>query len=450
MINFKKLLECYKKESLETLLDLLRIDSVYDESSLSPSTPYGKGVDDALNFMYEVALKKGFNAKIYGNRVLEITYGTKGKEVGVFGHLDVVPTTSNWSNPPFSPIIKDERIYARGSSDDKGPVVAAFYSLLALKENNLIDDYRVRLVSGGDEERGSSCLDYYFNVLKRSHVDIGFTPDGNFPLIHGEKGITNYKLIKHIELDNLKFIKGGLASNSVIDDCYCSFKDNTAFIEYLNSMHASFKLIKDEIHIIGKSAHGSTPEKGFNSGILLLKYIGDFLNNKELIKLAHSYDDFNGKNLNCYYISEAMGETTFNVGLIEYKEGVLKLTVNFRYPENVNIDEAIKTIKKESKESIIEVESTSPVLYFEKDSFIVKTLLKAYQEETKDYVTPIMTIGGGTYAKEAKNIIAFGSAFPSKDDHIHEVDEKIDLCDFYDSMPIYMHAIYELGKKNEN
>jgi acetylornithine deacetylase/succinyl-diaminopimelate desuccinylase-like protein len=50
-----------------------------------------------------------------------------------------------------------------------------------------------------------------------------------------------------------------------------------------------------------------------------------------------------------------------------------------------------------------------------------------------------------TYAKEAKNTIAFGSCFPGKVDHIHEIDEKIDLEDFFNSIPIYAHAIYALG-----
>ena len=56
-----------------------------------------------------------------------------------------------------------------------------------------------------------------------------------------------------------------------------------------------------------------------------------------------------------------------------------------------------------------------------------------------------MTIGGGTYAKEAKNTVAFGSHFMDKVDHIHEPNEKIDLEDLFNSMPIYAHAIYALG-----
>jgi succinyl-diaminopimelate desuccinylase len=61
----------------------------------------------------------------------------------------------------------------------------------------------------------------------------------------------------------------------------------------------------------------------------------------------------------------------------------------------------------------------------------------------------MITIGGGTYAKEAPNTIAFGSNFPGKENHIHEPDEKIDLEDFYTSIGIYAHAIYVLGHLDE-
>ena len=57
-----------------------------------------------------------------------------------------------------------------------------------------------------------------------------------------------------------------------------------------------------------------------------------------------------------------------------------------------------------------------------------------------------MAIGGGTYAKESKNTIAFGSHFPGREDHIHEANEKIHLEDLRKSISIYASAIDELGK----
>ncbi len=71
--------------------------------------------------------------------------------------------------------------------------------------------------------------------------------------------------------------------------------------------------------------------------------------------------------------------------------------------------------------------------------------MEVYQEETGSEEKP-MAIGGGTYAKEAKNTVAFGSHFLGKEDNIHASNEHIDLEDFYTSMPIYAHAIYALGK----
>lgn len=90
--------------------------------------------------------------------------------------------------------------------------------------------------------------------------------------------------------------------------------------------------------------------------------------------------------------------------------------------------------------------SISPMLVFDPKTPMIQTLLKAYQDETGDKVTPIITIGGGTYAKEAKNTVAFGSKFPTKEDFIHENDEKIDLEDYTNSMAIYARAIFDLGQ----
>ena len=58
----------------------------------------------------------------------------------------------------------------------------------------------------------------------------------------------------------------------------------------------------------------------------------------------------------------------------------------------------------------------------------------------------MITIGGGTYARESKNTIAFGSAFPGRNDNIHSPDENIHIEDYLKSQPIYARAILELGK----
>ena len=73
----------------------------------------------------------------------------EGDLISVYAHCDVVPATGNWNHDPFDPVIENDVMYGRGTSDDKGPAMAAFYALKALKDNNLIKKFKVSLVIGG-------------------------------------------------------------------------------------------------------------------------------------------------------------------------------------------------------------------------------------------------------------------------------------------------------------
>ena len=165
-----------------------------------------------------------------------------------------------------------------------------------------------------------------------------------------------------------------------------------------------------------------------------------------LNKLYDLYEDPNGKKMNEFYETQFLGVTTYNVGMINYENGNFEFVVNFRYPENVDSEKVINEIEKMTDLKIIK-KNPQPVVYFNPETTpFILALAKVYVDETGDKVNKPMAIGGGTYAKEAKNIVAFGSHFPGKEDRIHGADEKIDLEDFYFSMPLYAHAIVELGK----
>jgi succinyl-diaminopimelate desuccinylase len=140
-------------------------------------------------------------------------------------------------------------------------------------------------------------------------------------------------------------------------------------------------------------------------------------------------------------------KTTNNVGLINYDGHQFSLIANFRFPENVTYANVAKHVASITPKPLaFRTLGESRLLIFNPKDNMIQTLLQAYQDESGDKVTPIMTIGGGTYAKEAKNTVAFGSKFPKKEDFIHENDEKIDLEDFTSSMAIYARAIVDLGK----
>ena len=69
-----------------------------------------------------------------------------------------------------------------------------------------------------------------------------------------------------------------------------------------------------------------------------------------------------------------------------------------------------------------------------------------YKEETGDEINKPLAIGGGTYAKESKNSLAFGPTFPGRDFFIHQDDEYFFISDFENIIGIYAHAIDALGK----
>ena len=148
-----------EKRFIDELIDLLKIPSI------SADSKYAKDVIRAAEFIkskleiagadkVEICLTKG-HPIVYGEKIIDPKLPT----VIVYGHYDVQPVdpVSLWDSPPFEPVIKDNKIYARGSCDDKGQVymhIKAFESMMKTKTLPC----NVRFMIEGEEEVGSSNL----------------------------------------------------------------------------------------------------------------------------------------------------------------------------------------------------------------------------------------------------------------------------------------------------
>ena len=154
-----------------------------------------------------------------------------------------------------------------------------------------------------------------------------------------------------------------------------------------------------------------------------------------------------GKGVNADGYSEEMGHNSLNVGIISYENEEFDMVVNFRHVDTCNPDTLMENIKKASAPFEIELGGISPLLFFPRDSVLVSTLLRVYQEEYHDYETKPLAIGGGTYAKEADNVVAFGMQLPDWDAKMHSPGEQLRKVDLLKGMEVYAHAIIELGKK---
>lgn len=455
MPNFKKLSKGYEKEALSVLADLVKKQSVYDASSVSENAPFGKGVQSALSFLALKGKDYGFKVDTCKGYCTELSFGEgEGPEIGIYAHADVVPATGKWDYPPFSAKIvgegKEAKMISRGTSDDKGPLAAALMACKLLKDNGFIKGFKVRLVAGGDEERGSSCLQSYFGKLGKKPTDYGFTPDADFPLIYGEKGIVRAVCTKLVDLSPIIAMSGGSVSNAVCDSFVVTLPKDKKLEDALKGNASVDVSAAGEILILtfkGKSAHGSTPEKGVNAALLAFDFLGSFYKIPFLKRLSDLLKDPTGKLFHGDCRSDIFGESTWNFGILNYESNkhVFSSSIDYRFGENADPKKALENFE-DATETTVNVLSEDGVLLFDQKSPLVSTLMKSYKRMTWKFFDKPFAIGGGTYAKEAKNCVAYGSAFKEHPGDIHSPNEYIYLEDLYKQIAIYADAIYSLGQ----
>ena len=448
---YKKLTKPYEEEMMNSLKEFVAIDSTYDETTVDAHNPFGKGVSKALKYIEELAKKDGFIVNNYDNYLVEILTNELDKNITIMAHADIVPVGTGWPQSPFELTQVGDTLYARGVADDKGPLLSTYYGLKALRDNNLLGNYQVRFLVGGNEERGSACMEHYFQTLKKKQPTFGFSPDSAYPLTYAEKGIIGFDIKKDINFPEIKYIKGGVAFNSVIEKCEVLMKEDLNFVDYLNKEEVDYSYLAKGNEMLltfnGRAAHGSIPWMGKNAAIIAVKYLGEYYQNEDFKKLYKMLEGQRGEGLNAAANSEDMGTNSMNTGLFSLENGKLVVTINFRHVETVTAEQMKNNIVKAAKPFDIEFTSESHLLYYPKDSDLITTLLKVYQDETGDTKTPIIASGGGTYAKEADNVVAFGMEYPGYDCVMHGVNERTEKRFLVESMAIYAHAIIELGKK---
>ncbi|MDR2487372.1 MAG: M20/M25/M40 family metallo-hydrolase, partial [Clostridiales Family XIII bacterium] len=98
-----------------------------------------------------------------------------------------MPAGEGWHFDPFGGEVAEGRVYGRGTTDNKGAVCAVYMALKALKECGIEPAKNIRLILGLDEETGWRGMGKYLESC--GAPSFGFSPDADFPAIHGEMGI---------------------------------------------------------------------------------------------------------------------------------------------------------------------------------------------------------------------------------------------------------------------
>jgi succinyl-diaminopimelate desuccinylase len=467
-IHWRKEMEKHRESLLHHLTELCAIESIRDESTAREGAPFGEKIAQALDYMLQLGERDGFRVKNVDGYAGHIETGEGTELVGVLAHLDVVPTGDGWTSPPFSPQIRDGNFYARGSQDDKGPLMAAYFAMKLVKELDLPLSKRVRLIVGTDEESQWQDVDYYFK--REPMPDMGFTPDADFPLIHAEKGLLDLTLTGSPGTESsggnwvLSRFEAGQRPNMVPDEAACRltgegdvFTLKEQYQDYLLShrIRGYAEEADDYLTLVlyGTAHHGSEPDQGLNAAY----HLASFLQTLPLDEAGGRYlafiqenlvDSYFGEKLKIAQSDDATGPLTVNGGVFRYEPGEGQwVQLNIRYPVDADDQAIYRQVAERASAyglTITEVDHKPPN-YVEPDHPLVQTLLRVYEEQTGQSAKPL-AIGGATYARALKPGVAYGPLFPGHEERAHQKDEYIRVDDLIRAAAIYAQAIYELAR----
>lgn len=465
-VDWKQETEKRKAAYVEDLKALLAVESVRDDSQATPDAPLGPGPTAALVKMLAIAERDGFTTKNIDNIVGYIEIGPKDADeyVAILSHVDVMPAGEGWDTAPFEPVVTEDKIIARGASDDKGPGMSAYYAFKILSDLKVPLKRRVRLIFGTDEENDWTGMTRYFEV--EPEPVFGFSPDAEYPIINGEKG--NVQVIIKGEATNGGTVKlvdfeSGLRTNMVPGIARATVKSShaekivTEFQEFLvenpkvsGSTETDGEIIKFVLN--GKQVHGAMPETGENAGTYLANFLQDFdfggTAKSFLTYLGTpAHDDTVGEKFGVKYTDDVMGPLSMNVGIQKFIDGgEAFINFNFRYPKGITPDEIVDGLSSKLNgwdvTPTIGGHSQAPHYVAPSDP-IVETLLRVYHDQT-GLPAHDQVIGGGTYGRLMKRGVAYGALFPDSPDTMHQVNEFALLDDLYRSISIYAQAIAEI------
>lgn len=477
----------HEQEMLEDLVGLIRINS--EKSEPEEGKPYGAGPYEALMAAGKLCENYGFAVKTYDNRVISADMTDHAPQLDILAHMDVVPGGTGWTiGAAYEPVIQDRAVYGRGSSDDKGPAIAALYAMRAVKELGLPLSRNCRLILGSDEECGSSDIEYYYNVEQEAPMT--FSPDAEFPVINVEKGRlagtlrwintaksklseteAGVRLIScssghtlNIVPDKAEAILAGTSEAELSEVLRAVQAETGAAFTYDiknleptdNTVNASDRYKDAELlklNITGAGAHASTPDKGVNALTLMLSVLArlqyaDKNLGVALTRLAalFPYGDHDGERIAAACEDDIAGKTTVSPDIFTADEQ--KLILKFDARTCIKAEEPdtdiIASIGIRAKQEGFEFEHSFVHAHaVDGSSDFVRTLLGCYEAVTGKKGA-CMAVGGGTYVHELRNGVAFGAVGETTDTHMHGNDEFMLISELKDAAIIYALAIAKL------
>jgi acetylornithine deacetylase/succinyl-diaminopimelate desuccinylase-like protein len=198
MAGWERYLSEHKDQFLNELLEFLRIPSISSlpdhRSDVQRAAEWLEGRMKAAGIESVRIMTTGGHPVVYGDWL----HASGKPTILIYGHFDTQPVDplDLWDNPPFEPVIKDSRIYARGATDDKGNLFIPIIVTEAMLKSNRSLPVNLKFLFEGQEEIGSPHMpDFIKGNRKLLSCDLVVSADGgqwdeNQPaLVLGTRGI---------------------------------------------------------------------------------------------------------------------------------------------------------------------------------------------------------------------------------------------------------------------
>ncbi len=301
--------------------------------------------------------------------------GRSNRNLWIVSHMDVVPPGTGWTTDPFRPVVKEGRIYGRGTEDDGQGIISSIYALKALSDLEIRPELNVNLALVSDEETGNK------------HGIIHLISEGIF------------------SSDDLALVPDGGNSEGTMIEI------------------AEKGILWLKITVKGKQTHASTPDKGINANRVAMKLllaIDDILHSK-----FSAEDDLFDPPRSTFEPTEREP----NVENINTIPGIDVTYLDCRVLPKYGLDEVVSTVREVTKayeqygvEIEAEVVGRNDPSFTDPKSEIVKRIREAVKQLRGKEAKP-MGIGGGTCAAHLRKAGIQAAVWMTTEETAHQPNE---------------------------
>lgn len=501
---------CGVKEAIDLTIKLVAFPTV----SARESAKKGASFLAMIDFLRDWTAKAGLELRVFGeNDAWEIGYGSGAAKIAFVMHADVVPEGEGvdaanpppgsgagsgaasgagsgatgtkeaaaanelppgWTRPPFRAEVAGDRLYGRGTEDDKGPIAVVLVMMKTLAKLGQPTG-RILAILGTGEEHDWSGMKRYADATPKPPFVISV--DANFPVVVAESGFVAWHLAapmkggaaggkakkkSNVRCAIARDAKGGQFLTQVPGEATLAMappkgESADSFVKRIQA--ASSEVAKSHggnfrfevlpgadsqvaLRVLGTAVHSSVADEGHNA----LWGLAAAANRLELCEsgiatimhlIGARFDgDHWGEHLGLAYQDELMGRLLVTPTLLRVEGDRVKLSINMRRPRGISsedfghkLDRALDDLKRTVDGSLHEVGERyvgEPAIA-DTSGPLVATLIDLFKEQQNDPGAKGIAIRGGTYARLFPGAVSFGPALPGHPYRGHAPDEYIEI-----------------------